>query len=290
MAFSDAAAAVGLWAAAARLGEHAVSPDPRYADTRLEVAWRTWRAGPGDALGLLAALPDEVHPLLSARVRDRTTWIVAPPLLVLLVVLIGASVGLPGDVATAGVLPLVAAGLAASSWGILTRVPGTGLAQTHRIVGALNRHRKRVGRSGLVLPVLAAVAGFGYGYGVWKRATRTTETLTRIALLPLLIGLLFAAGAVAIVVVGRWRRARLDERVPADRCLCWERDWFAGRAWRNYRDGHLTTLAADRGQGAALLRCPTTAKTWLHVGESDLTVHVVLPEPSGADRHSAAYL
>ena len=112
--------------------------------------------------------------------------------------------------------------------------------------------------------------------------------------MPLLIGLLFAAGAVAVVAVGRWRRARararLDERVPADRCHCWERDWFAGRAWRDYRDGHLTTLATDRGQGAALLRCPTTAKTWLHVDESDLTVHVVLPEPSDADRHSAAYL
>jgi hypothetical protein len=439
MAFSDAAAAVGLWAAAARLGEHAVSPDPRYVETRLEVAWRMWRAGrPGDALGLLAALPDEVHPslpvlraaavatrdrtpagvgamlatagrlpvspqnlmiialaarevgdravafnaaqrylatvrpdapalrdivaplqamngemaaavasteqacaglaadadapvdrtagelraagrddlaarylaegvlqtgrprygelldqLLPARVRDRSTWILAPPLLVVLVVLIGVSARLPGDMAAAGLLPLVAAGLAASSWGILTRLPGTGLAQTHRIVGALNRHRKRVGRSGLVLPALAAAVA-GFGYGAWKGATRTTETLTRITLLPLLIGLLFAVGAVAVVAVGRWRRARararLDERVPADRCHCWERDWFAGRAWRDYRDGHLTTVAADRGQGAALLRCPTTAKTWLHVDESDLTVHVVLPEPSDADRHSAAYM
>ena len=79
MAFSDAAAAVGLWADAARLGEHAVSPDPRYVETRLEVAWRMWRAGrPGDTLGLLAALPDQVHPSLpvlraaAVATRDRT--------------------------------------------------------------------------------------------------------------------------------------------------------------------------------------------------------------------------
>ena len=90
--------------------------------------------------------------LLPARVRDRTTWIVAPPLLILLVALIGSSVRLPGDVATAGLLPLVAAGLAASSWGILTRAPGTGLAQTHRIVGALNRHRKRSGAAAWCCP------------------------------------------------------------------------------------------------------------------------------------------
>ena len=131
---------------------------------------------------------------------------------------------LPGDMGAAGLLLLVAAGLAASSWGILTRRRGPAWP---RPPDRRRAERHQAGRAqawccphwrrrwpGLVR--------------AWKGATRTTETLTRIALLPLLIGLLFAGGAVAVVVVGRWRRARarahLDERVPADRCHCWERD------------------------------------------------------------------
>lgn len=391
LAFSDAAAAVDLWAAAARFGEHAVSPDPRDVATRLEVAWRMWRAGrSADALGLLAALPDEVHPALpvlraaAVATRNRTPAAVdamlatagrlpSSPQNLVVVALAATQVGdrvvardaaerylatvrpdepaMRGIVAPAQAVDGETAAAVASTeqacagraahpdapvdtvvaelraagqddvaarylaegflqtgrlrYGELLdqllpvrlrrRDTGTTPGQTTRTVDAVTRYRNRVGRRSPVLPVLvAAVAGFGYG--AWKGATRTTETLTRIPLLPLVVGLVFgavAAAAMATAVVGQRRRARvravLQERVPSDRCRCGERDWFTGPAWHDYRAGHLTAVAADRWTGAALLRCPGTAKTWLHVDDADLTVRVTLPEPTGPAPHPAAH-
>jgi hypothetical protein len=227
--------------------------------------------------------------LLPARVRQRRTRIAAPLLLILLLVLGGVALRPHGDVPVVGLLVPTVVGLGVSVRSVLTRVPGTTLRQTHRITAAVNRHRRRDGRDDLVLPALGAAAT-GFAYGAVTGATRTTEPLTRIALPPLVVGGLFAAGAAALVLVvgGRRRtrvRAALRERVPVDRCRCWERDWFAGPTWHDYLRQHLEAGGSDRALGATLLRCPATAKTWMHVDDADLTVRVVLPEPADPAAH-----
>lgn len=104
-----------------------------------------------------------------------------------------------------------------------------------------------------------------------------------------------AAAAVVAWAVRRSRRtkrasAQQGEVVAADRCRCWERDWFSGAAWRSYLAEHLREIAADPALGAVLRRCPTTDKTWLHLPACGLAVTVRLPGEPQPDHPTGAYL
>jgi hypothetical protein len=100
--------------------------------------------------------------------------------------------------------------------------------------------------------------------------------------------------AAVMLLFRRRRRARLaaerDERVSAEHCRCWERDWFAGPGWRDYLAAHLVMTAADARLDAVLLRCPATGKAWLHNPAAEVTVRVVLPSQPVPEPQSAAYL
>lgn len=201
----------------------------------------------------------------------------------------------PGPVAAIVALLLAAGGAALFTRALLGRASGSSRDQTNQINKAVALHRRRSGTFSPWTSVAAAVAivmtfaaiVVGHSDG---QLPLTTGLLLVEAVIPVA-----ALAAGAALLVRRRQRSRLAAqeaaRVPADRCRCWERDWFGGPVWHAYCSGHLAPAVADDAAGAVLLRCPTTDTTWLHAVDVDLTVRVRLPD--GAEREelpTGAYL
>lgn len=197
-----------------------------------------------------------------------------------------------------GLISLAGIGTALS--GMLLRAPGCTRTATTRICNAWSRYRNLSGSADPV-QVAALAVGAVLGFGALFGRDRATERFP-IAAFPVLVVAAVAAAALAVgatLAHRRWRRrglaaAEQAARIDGTRCRCWERTLFAGPDWRTYLGTHLHPAATGGPLDATLLRCPVTAKDWLHLPGVDVTVTVRLPveeEPGpGTELPSGAYL